>query len=219
MKILTALNNNELYRNLKEKFKNKKEYKIFDKDIIYKEGIIEFLKNNSDINLLILNINIDGNINIYDLIKNILEINKYIEIIVILKKDDVEIRRFLSSYNINKILIENEFSFEELIKLITNDNTIKQKNIEKEIEELRNIIFQKKENTFKSKLKRKINNIKFKKQKRKEVKEKSKNNKKNENRNTKDKKDELNNKVYFTLSENIQKYNISSIDITIKIKK
>lgn len=229
MKILTALNNNKIYEKLKKEFKNSKKYQILHKDIIYKEGIIEFLKVNSDINLLILNTNIDGNIHIFTLVKEILEINKHIEIIVILKEDNIEIRKFLSSYNINKVLIEGLFKFDELLQKITNDNSIKQKTIEKELEELRNIIFENKEKTFKNKIKNKINNLKEKKKiknkereknkrikqnKRKEVKEQ----KKNKIKNT-DEIDEKENRIYFTLSEEIQKYNISSIDITIKIKK
>ena len=135
MKILTALNNREIYNELKNEFEDSNEYKILNKDIIYKEGVLEFLNNNSDINVLILNINIDGNIEVFDLIKKILEINKYIEIIAILKKEDIEIRKFLSSYNISKILIENNFTFNDLLKNITNNNQIKQKSIEKELED------------------------------------------------------------------------------------
>lgn len=226
MKILTALNNREIYNELKNEFEDSNEYKILNKDIIYKEGVLEFLNNNSDINVLILNINIDGNIEVFDLIKKILEINKYIEIIAILKKEDIEIRKFLSSYNISKILIENNFTFNDLLKNITNNNQIKQKSIEKELEDLRKLIFNKEENTLKNKFKKIIRKFKEDKEKkkinkninkRKEVK-KQKKNKENIN-NTKDNTNKIDNRIYFTLSENIQKYNISSIDITIKIKK
>ena len=152
MKILTALNNEKIHSKLKKELKD---YEIL-KDIIYKEGIIEFLTKESDINILILNNNIDGKTDIYTLVKQVLEINKYIEIIVILVEDDLKIRSFLSSYNINKVLIEGKFVFEDLLLHITNDNTINQKVLEKEIEELRKLIFKNEQNTLINKIKGKI---------------------------------------------------------------
>lgn len=219
MKILTALNNEKIHSKLKKELKD---YEIL-KDIIYKEGIIEFLTKESDINILILNNNIDGKTDIYTLVKQVLEINKYIEIIVILVEDDLKIRSFLSSYNINKVLIEGKFVFEDLLLHITNDNTINQKVLEKEIEELRKLIFKNEQNTLINKIKGKIESKIERKRKwkennknREEFKQKKKRKTKKDKKSTKERED---GKIYFTLSEELQKYNISSIDITINIKK
>lgn len=239
MKILTALNNAKLHKKLVKEFE-KSEYLIFEKDIMYKEGIIEFLKNKSNdnnINLIIINTKINGNIDIYSLIKEILEIDKFIEIIIIIDEEDLNLRKFLTSFNINKFLIEGKFNFEDLILLITNDNSIKQKSLEKELEELRSIIFNKEQNTLKNKIFNKFNNIS------KVINTKSKGNKKNRENtknnnkskesknkeyikstksiknNNKTKRRHFKNKIYLTLSEDIQKYNIDSIDITINIRK
>ncbi len=219
MKILTALNNEKIHSKLKKELKD---YEIL-KDIIYKEGIIEFLTKESDINILILNNNIDGKTDIYTLVKQVLEINKYIEIIVILVEDDLKIRSFLSSYNINKVLIEGKFVFEDILIHITNDNTINQKVLEKEIEELRKLIFKNEQNTLINKIKGKIESkierkrkLKENNKNRKEFKQKGKRKTKKDKKSTKERED---GKIYFTLSEELQKYNISSIDITINIKK
>ena len=219
MKILTALNNEKIHSKLKKELKD---YEIL-KDIIYKEGIIEFLTKESDINILILNNNIDGKTDIYTLVKQVLEINKYIEIIVILVEDDLKIRSFLSSYNINKVLIEGKFVFEDILIHITNDNTINQKVLEKEIEELRKLIFKNEQNTLINKIKGKIESkierkrkLKENNKNRKEFKQKEKRKTKKDRKSTKERED---GKIYFTLSEELQKYNISSIDITINIKK
>lgn len=228
MKILTALNNVELYNKLKKELKYIDKYKILYKDIIYKEGIIEFLKTNEDINLIVLNVSIDGEIDLYYLIKQILEINKYIEIITILIEDDLSVRKFLSSYNINKVLIEGQFKFDNLLELITNDVNIKQRSIEREIEELRELVFNKEKSSLKQKIKNKIQSFKNIQEKRKLIRSKKKNGiKENKTLSEKQKgfakkRNKLkhnNRRIYFTLSEDIQKYNIDSIDITINIKK
>lgn len=246
MKILTALNNNIIYNKLKKELQNFSKYKIENKDILYKEGIIEFLKINSSIDTLILNTNLEGNIDVYLLIKTILELNKYIEIIAILEEDNVDFRKFLSSYNINKVLIEGKFNFDDILKYITNDESIKQKTIEKELEQLRELIFYQEQNTLTNKIKKKITNfVTNRNQKNKEKIDKRNNNRnnnknKNKKRNTnkeirqksmlqtrkenkrKNKQNEIvekDERIYFTLSESIQKYNVLSIDIIVKIKK
>ena len=49
--IITAINNPELNNEIKKE----KNLKILNKDIIYKEGIIEALEEKKDINLIIIN--------------------------------------------------------------------------------------------------------------------------------------------------------------------
>lgn len=227
MKILTALNNEELYNNLKTNIKSLKGYNLVHKDIIYKEGIIEFIKTNKNIDLLLLNINIEGEIDKYSLIKEVLDNNKYIEVIVILEKDDLEFRKFLSSYNMNKVLVEGNFNFDDIILLITNNIEIKQKSIEKEIEELRKLVFNKEDDNFIGKVKKRIEKFKsLRKQKAKTNKEIKKEANQKINKEIKVKQDQKpkkgifkRDKINFTLSEDLQKYNIDFIDITINIRK
>lgn len=210
MKILTALNDINLNKRIK---KDLKELNVL-KDLIYKEGIIEYLKVDQDIDLIIINNSIPGEIDIYTLIKEILDLNKYIEIIVILENEDIELRKFLSGYSIEKILINNKYNYDDLLKLITNDNSIKQKSLEKELNELRKLVFEREENTFKNRINKKVRKVKEELQNKKKAKIKIKENKRI-NKNKINKKD---NKIYISLSEEIQKYNISSIDITVRVK-
>lgn len=210
MKILTALNDINLNKRIK---KDLKELNVL-KDLIYKEGIIEYLKVDQDIDLIIINNSIPGEIDIYTLIKEILDLNKYIEIIVILENEDIELRKFLSGYSIEKILINNKYNYDDLLKLITNDNSIKQKTLEKELNELRKLVFEREENTFKNRINKKVRKVKEDLENKKKAKIKIKENKRI-NKNKINKKD---NKIYISLSEEIQKYNISSIDITVRVK-
>ena len=81
-KIITALNNPYLNNELKKE----KKFNVINKDIIYKEGIIEILEKNKNINTLIINYDLDGNLKIDELIKKIKKINEKIELIFILEK-------------------------------------------------------------------------------------------------------------------------------------
>lgn len=210
MKILTALNDINLNKRIK---KDLKELNVL-KDLVYKEGIIEYLKVDQDIDLIIINNSIPGEIDIYTLIKEILDLNKYIEVIVILENEDIELRKFLSGYSIEKILINNKYNYDDLLKLITNDNSIKQKTLEKELNELRKLVFEREENTFKNRINKKVRKVKEELQNKKKAKIQIKENK----RINKSKVNKKDNKIYISLSEEIQKYNISSIDITVRVK-
>ena len=235
MKILTALNNNEIYKRLKKELGRRENFNIFDRDIVYKEGIIEFLINNKDTDIILLNADIEGDIDIFTLIKKVVEIKKEVDIIILISEDDLSLRKFLSSYNISKILIEDESTFDDLLNLIIDENRIKEKSIEREIEELRNLIFEKEKNSFKNKI---MNRFKKDKQKNKVVnlnkiqkgkisirdkifenKIKIQKNRRNKNKDGNKNKKNVDRKIYFSLSEDFQKYNIDSIDITINIKK
>ena len=67
MNILTAINNEKIFRELK----NKNKINIISNDIQYKEGIIEILEKNKNIDFAIINENISGQIKIEELIKKI----------------------------------------------------------------------------------------------------------------------------------------------------
>lgn len=54
MRIITAIEN----KKINEKLKNINNIKILNTDIQYKEGILEYLEKNSDIDLILLKLNL-----------------------------------------------------------------------------------------------------------------------------------------------------------------
>ena len=54
MKIITAIEN----KKINEKLKNINNMKILNTDIQYKEGILEYLEKNNDIDLILLKLNL-----------------------------------------------------------------------------------------------------------------------------------------------------------------
>ena len=77
-KILTAIGNEKINNEL-NKIEN---FKVISNDIQYKEGIIEILENMQDIDFIILNSLLPGEINLFELIKKINLLNEKIKIIL-----------------------------------------------------------------------------------------------------------------------------------------
>lgn len=143
MRILTALQNPEINRILKEQTN----YNVVENDIQYQEGIIEILEKNNKINLIIISELLPGNIGIKETINKIKEFNSDIEIILILENKNSKIKEFLIQKNIKSIFYNNQITIDELI------NNIKQKEektsqieINKEIEILKEMILENKKN-------------------------------------------------------------------------
>ena len=112
--IITAIYEENI---LKRMIKNKI---VKNKNILYKEAIIDTIKKNKKIDILIISEKIPGDIELIKLIKKIKNINKKIEIIIILsnKKNEKE----LIKNNIKDIYFNNIFSINKLIKKIKNKN-------------------------------------------------------------------------------------------------
>lgn len=145
--IITALANPELNEILKKQNQIQVQYN----DIQYQEGVIEILKENKKVDILILSEILPGKLDISDFI---LEIRKYtndLEIIIFLENKKQELEIFLNSQGIYNIYYNNQINSEELIKRINKQ----EKN--SEIELIKNII-----QTEKTKVKNiiKKNNIK-----------------------------------------------------------
>jgi len=141
--IITALANPELNEILKKQNQIQVQYN----DIQYQEGVIEILKENKKIDILILSEILPGKLDISDFI---LEIRKYkndLEIIIFLENKKQELENFLNSQGIYNIYYNNQINSEELIKQINKQ----EKN--SEIELIKNII-----QTEKTKVKNKIKN-------------------------------------------------------------
>ncbi|MBO5004921.1 MAG: hypothetical protein J6D03_06750, partial [Clostridia bacterium] len=128
-KIVTALGNPILNNELKKY----KEFQIMINDIQYQEAIIEFLEIEKNIDYIILNEILPGNISIEELINKIKIKNENIEIIIILEKENKELEGFLYSKKIFNIFYNNKVEIIDVIKILKNKkiNNIK---IEKDIE-------------------------------------------------------------------------------------
>ena len=122
--IITALDNAEINKALQKE----SNLKIISKDISYKEGIIEQLEKNKKVDLAIIDEDIDGDIEINELIRKIKEKVRNIEIIIITSNKDKlikEINRFkkIELYETNKIKLK------KLISIInSNTSNLKENN-------------------------------------------------------------------------------------------
>lgn len=145
IKILTAIGNENLNKILKEKNK----FEVIENDIFYKEGILEFLEENKNIDILILYEKLSGEINIIELIKKIKIINEKINLFFILENKNEEKEKILKRENIKNVFFEDEINInliiEKIEKIKLNDN---EKLIE-EINYLKNIINKKNEELIK----------------------------------------------------------------------
>lgn len=162
-KIVTALGNPILNNELKKY----KEFQIMINDIQYQEAIIEFLEIEKDIDYIILNEILPGNISIEELINKIKIKNENIEIIIILEKENKELESFLYSKKIFNIFYNNKVEIIDIIKILKNKkiNNIK---IEQDIEIIKDIILND------SNINKQINKIKINNETKKELKSNNK---------------------------------------------
>lgn len=114
MKVITAMNNPKL----NEELKKEKNIEIICKDIFYKEGILEILENEINIDYIFINYELPGEIKLNNLIEKIIEKNEKIKIIILIKKENKN--------NLYKIKKEkNNKKKLEIIKDIKNENIIR----------------------------------------------------------------------------------------------
>ena len=117
-KIITAMNNSKV----NEELTKEKNVEVIGKNIQYKEGILELLDINSNIDYIIFEENLFGEIQTEKLIKKIYEKNKKIKIILIIKKENKnEIN--IKNKNIIKIYYDKEIN----LKKIKNNKNIQTK--------------------------------------------------------------------------------------------
>ncbi len=161
-KIITALNYPELNKDLQKQ----KNLKIENKDIIYKEGILEILEIKKEIDIIIINYDLPGKISIENLIQKIKKINSKIELIFILETKDSEKEEILKKNEIKNIYYNDEINTKQLIEIIQEKNQKNKKELEEEIIKLKKIIDENK------KQKEKINQKKWKKYLKERIKKK-----------------------------------------------
>ena len=122
MRIITALGNEEINKRIKEK--NEIDYK----DIQYQEGVIDILEKNKNINLLILNSLLPGELKIEEFINIIKYKNPDLKIIIILAEANERLKNFLIAKGIEDIYYNNKITIEEILEKINNmENTSDEK--------------------------------------------------------------------------------------------
>lgn len=129
--IITALANPKLNNKLKEI----NEFNISYNDIQYQDGVLEILKENTNIEILILSEILPGELKIKEFIYEIKKYNKNIKIIIFLEKKKEDLEYFLRSEGIFDIYYNNEISENKIIEKIE----IKSENNWK-LEKIKNII-------------------------------------------------------------------------------
>lgn len=158
-RILTAIGNEKINNELK-KIEN---FKVISNDIQYKEGIIEILEDIQDIDFIILNSLLPGEINLIELIKQINLLNEKVKLIIFIEKNNPEIDKLLSDKKIYRILYNNEIEIKDLVNIIKDSEIINNEELKEEINKLKNIILEKENNNkFNKRISKlfKINNIK-----------------------------------------------------------
>lgn len=128
-KVLTALGNPKINKDLRKKFLN-----IVSNDIQYQEGILEFLEKDKKIDYLIIEKNLPGNFKINELIYNIKRINNKIRIILISdEEENLHVYKVLKKQEIEKSIdiIKNKSIFYK--RDIKNYNTLNEKEKEAEV--------------------------------------------------------------------------------------
>ena len=127
--------------NLNQKLKKENIFEIVD--IQYQEGILELLEKDNEIDFLILNELLPGNIDIRKLIEKIKLNNSNIKIILFLEKKNEELENYLYAKGIFKIFYHNQIEVKEMIELIQNNSKNSNQEIKKEIDELKKILLEK----------------------------------------------------------------------------
>ena len=119
MNVIIAINNEKIFKEIKKQNK----INIISKDIQYKEGIIEILEKNKNVQYIIINENLFGQIKIEKLINKIKNINNKINILIILNKNDFNKDKYLIDNQIKFIYAEN-LTAEKILEIILNKNKI-----------------------------------------------------------------------------------------------
>ena len=137
-KVITAIGNEILNKKLKKE----SNFEVIIEDIQYKEGIIEYLEKDNNIDILIISELLPGNIELKELIEKIKNINSNIEIIVFLENKNTELENYLYAKGIYNIFYNNQVEIEEIIKIINNKNI----EINNELKEIKQMLLEKQKN-------------------------------------------------------------------------
>lgn len=128
IKILTLIDNHKIYDSIISKLKKYKDLLILP-DITYLEGLEETLEVNYDISIIIINYEIftKNNFNLHEILQFLLNIKKNIkysnlDIIILLKENNLEIQEKLQLIDINKIFVISNMNSDFLYNILKNNN-------------------------------------------------------------------------------------------------
>lgn len=136
IKIMTAINN----PNLNEELKNENDINVVCKDIQYKEGILEILENNINVDYIIIDEKLPGEIKLEKLINEIVDKSEKIKIIITIKKENKNKTNF-NYEKIIKVFYDNEINLNKLknYKINLEKNNVNNVNNYKKINKKSNI--------------------------------------------------------------------------------
>ena len=127
IKILTLIDDHKIYDSIISKLKNYKDLLILP-DITYLEGLEETLEVNYDISIIIINYEIftKNNFNLHEILQFLLNIKKNIkysnlDIIILLKENNLEIQEKLQLIDINKIFVISNMNSDFLYNIFKNN--------------------------------------------------------------------------------------------------
>ena len=127
-KILTLIDDHKIYNSIISKLNNYKDLLILP-DITYLEGLEETLEVNYDISIIIINYEIftKNNLNLHEILQFLLNIKKNIkysnlDIIILLKENNLEIQEKLQLIDINKIFVISNMNSDFLYNILKNNN-------------------------------------------------------------------------------------------------
>lgn len=126
-KILTLIDDHKIYDSIILKLNNYKDLLILP-DITYLEGLEETLEVNYDISIIIINYEIftKNNLNLHEILQFLLNIKKNIkysnlDIIILLKENNLEIQEKLQLIDINKIFVISNMNPDFLYNIFKNN--------------------------------------------------------------------------------------------------
>jgi len=102
-KILIAVDNSEIYN----EFKTEEKYEVYDRDIVYKEGVLEYISKNK-VDVIITKDDLDGEMIKEIYIKQIKLLQPHVKIILFIKEMDNKYLEFLYNNNVYNIIDSKE---------------------------------------------------------------------------------------------------------------
>ena len=127
IKILVALDNNEI----KEKLNIKNGNKVYNYDFSYKEDVIEYLKRYSDDYIILTRLDLPGNISYKEYILSLKKLSNKSKIVIILNKLNIDDRKFLYANEIFNIIEGNEIDIDVIYNQIQTEDKVVYKTIYK----------------------------------------------------------------------------------------
>lgn len=128
IKILVALDNNEIKEKLNIKYGNK----VYNYDFSYKEDVIEYLKRYSDDYIILTRLDLPGNISYKEYILSLKKLSNKSKIVIILNKLNIDDRKFLYANEIFNIIEGNEIDIDVIYNQIETEDKVVYKTIYKQ---------------------------------------------------------------------------------------